>query len=439
MDGSVDERETGDLQAAGLYRRRVVDDELDALMSGVAAIELRGARGVGKTATARMRAASVFELDRPAVREVVRASPDVLTAGPFPVLVDEWQRMPESWDVVRRAVDADRTPGRFLLTGSASPRNPPTHTGALRIISLRMRPMTMPERGFEQPTVSLTSLLTGQRDAVSGTTAMRAPDYAREILRSGFPGLQGASERVVRAELDGYIDHVVTNDFDDSGVPIRNRAALRRWLSAYAAAASSTTSYEKIRDAATSGHAEKPAKTTVLRYIDVLESLWLVEPVPAWIPGTNELSRLTHGPRHQLVDPALVARLRGTTFDDLVRGQEAGPLAPAHTSLFGALFESLVTLSVRVFAQAAEASVAHFRSFGGEREVDLIVGGPGGRVVALEAKLAEAPDDHDVRHLVWIRDQLPERVADTAIVTTGSRAYRRPDGVAVVPLALLGP
>lgn len=420
------------------YRRRIVDDELDALMPGIAAIEINGARGVGKTATARMRAVSVFELDRPATRDVLRADLDRMVEGPYPVLVDEWQRMPESWDRVRRAVDADRSPGRFILTGSASPHTPPTHTGALRIVSVRMRPMTLPERGVAQPTVSLAGLLSGRRAEVAGVTPLRAEDYAREILASGFPGLRGASERIGRAELDSYIEHVINDDFDDMGQAVRNRAALRRWLAAYAAAVSSTTSYEKIRDAATAGSAKKPAKTTVLRYLDVLEAMWLIEPVLAWVPGANELSRLTMAPKHQFADPALAARLRGATFEDLVRGAAAGPLATRHTSLFGALFESLVTLSVRVFAQAAEAPVSHFRSFGGEREVDLIVGGSAGRILAIEAKLTEAVNDADVRHLLWLRGQVPDRVIDTVIVTTGPEAYRRADGVAVVPLGLLG-
>ena len=423
---------------ASPYLRRVVDAELDALMTGIAALEITGARGVGKTETARRRAASAFELDREAVRDALRGDLDRLVAGPYPVLVDEWQRMPETWDRVRRAVDADRSPGRFLLTGSASPRTPPTHTGAMRIVSLRMRPMTLPERGIERPTVSLAELLSGRQAPVSGVTSLRAADYAHEILASGFPGLRGASGRVARAQLDSYLEHAVNNDFDDFGQAVRNRAALRRWLTAYAAAVSSTTSYEKIRDAATAGHAEKPARTTVLRYIDVLESVWLAEPVPAWIPGGTELSRLTQAPRHQLVDPALAARLRGATVDDLVRGAPAGSLAPGHTTLFGALFESLVTLSVRVFAQASEASVSHFRSFGGEREIDLIVSGPGGRIVAIEAKLAQAVTDDDVRHLVWLKRQLRDGVLDMAIITTGQEAYRRADGVAVIPLALLG-
>ena len=421
------------------YRRRVIDDELDALMTGVAAIEINGPRAVGKTSTTRARAATVFALDEPQVRAIVANDPDRIVAGPHPVLIDEWQRMPQTWDIVRRAVDADRSPGRFLLTGSASPRNPPTHTGAGRIVSLAMRPMTLAERGVGAPTVSLAGLLSGRRERLDGSTDVAADQYAHEILASGFPGLRDLPDRAVRAELDGYITRVIDRDLEDAGQPVRNRAALRRWLAAYAAAISSSTSHEKIRDAASAGRTDKPAKTTILRYLDILEGIWLIEPVPGWRPTSNRLSRLTLAPKHQLADPALAARLRRATMDALVRGGAAGPLAPRHTTLFGALFEALVTLNVRVYAQAAEASVSHFRDFGGAHEVDLIVEGANQRVLAIEVKLAVDVDDDDVRHLVWLRDRIGEDLLDAIVVTTGREAYRRRDGIGVVPAALLGP
>lgn len=428
MDGSV-----------GPYLRRVVDGELDGLLDGLAAVELNGAHGVGKTSTARARARTVFELDLPDVREIVASDTARVTHGPFPVLIDEWQRIPATWDRVRRAVDADRTPGRFLLTGSASPRTPPSHSGAGRIVSVRMRPMTLSERGVDRPTVSLAAILRGDRPAIDGATDVSLERYAREIICSGFPGLRTLPERQLRRALDGYLQRVTDDEYDLATGVVRDRVALRRWMAAYAAAVSSATSYEKIRDAATAGHGEKPAKTTVLRYLDILESMWLIEPIPAWAPIGSDLNRMTLAPKHQLVDPALAARLRNLSMDDLLRGRPAGPLAARHASVFGALFESLVTLSVLVYAQAAEGRVSHFRTFGGEHEVDLIVEGAASRVVAIEVKLAETVGDSDVRHLVWLRERIGDRLLDAVIVTTGRYAYRRKDGIAVVPAALLGP
>lgn len=431
-------RDAGPLRVAA-YRHRVLDDELDELLASVAAVEITGARGVGKTSTAAARAATVLALDDPGTRAILAADPDRLIAGPFPVLIDEWQRVPETWDRVRRAVDADPSPGRFLLTRSASPRTPPTHTGAGRVVSIKMRPMTLTERGVEVPTISLRTLLDGRRGPLGGSTAVAADRYATEIVASGFPGWRGLTERAIRSQLASYVDRVLDHDVGEVGERIRNPATLRRWITAYAAAVSSPTSYEKIRDAATAGHGEKPAKTTVLRFLDALERLWLVEPVPGWKPALDDLGRLTIGPKHQLVDPALAAELRHVSMATLMGGTAAGPLAPGHTTLFGALFESLVTLGVRVYAQAAEGRVYHYREQGGKREVDLIVEGDDRRALAIEVKLEAVVRDDDVRHLRWLGDRIGPRLLDAIIVTTGREAYRRPDGIGVVPAALLGP
>ncbi|HLB45306.1 MAG TPA: DUF4143 domain-containing protein [Candidatus Limnocylindrales bacterium] len=302
-----------------------------------------------------------------------------------------------------------------------------------------MRPLSLAERQLARPAVSLADLLSGDRQPISGDTDFSADQYAHEILASGFPGLRGLADRIVRAQLDNYIEHVIDRDFSNQGHPVRNRAVLRRWLQAYAAAASSTASYEKIRDAATAGSSGKPAKTTVREYLDVLESIWLIEPVPAWKPAVNELSRLALSPKHQLVDPALAGRLMRATSAALLAGQGPGALNRRHSTLFGALFEAQLTLDVRVYAQLAEASVFHFRDRDGLREIDLIVEGHDQGVVALEVKLAATANDDDVRHLIWLRDRIGDRFRDGAIVTTGRHAYRRRDGIAVVPAALLGP
>jgi hypothetical protein len=243
----------------------------------------------------------------------------------------------------------------------------------------------------------------------------------------------------VRAELDGYIELALDRDIEESGRTIRRRETLRRWLRAYAAASSQTTSLEKIRDAASTMSEGAPTRATVGRYLEALQATWLIEPLPGWVPTPNELRRLTTGPRHQVVDPAIAARLLGLSADALLAGSSAGPFTARASTAFGALFESLVTLDVRVYAQASEARVYHLRTKGGEHEVDLIVEGLARRVVAIEVKLASTVDDADVRHLRWLREQLGPDLLDAAIVTTGPYAYRRPDGIAVIPAALLGP
>ena len=421
------------------YRRRIVDDELDALMNDLAAISIDGAKGVGKTATALQRAATVFSLDNPATLEIVRAGPDRLVSGTAPTLVDEWQRFPASWDVVRRAVDAHPAPGRFLLTGSASPQSPATHSGAGRIVGTRMRPLTLPERGRTTPTVALTDLLTGSRPAIEGASTMSLGDYVEEIVRGGFPGINATSDRAQRAALGGYTERIVDRDFPEAGLAVRNPALLRRWLAAYAAATATNASYEAIRDASTSGSGDKPAKTTTIPYRDTLTRIWISDPVPAWTPGRNHPRRLTQGPKHHLADPALAVVLTGLTVDDLIEGRAPDRAVPRDGTFLGALFESLMALELRVFAQAAEAAVAHLRTERGEREIDFIVTGRNRRVVAIEVKLSETVDDRDVRHLRWLAEQVGDELADAVVITTGPQAYRRADGIAVVPAALLGP
>jgi hypothetical protein len=422
----------------GRYTRRIVDDELDELIAGLPAISLEGPKAVGKTATALQRAATVYRLDDDAERSIAQADLSRLIRGERPVLIDEWQRLPEVFDRVRRAVDESALPGSFLLTGSASPTDPPTHSGAGRIVQVRLRPMTLAERGLDTPTVSFQALLEGERPHIEGQTGVDLEDYVKEILASGFPGLRGLSERLARAQLDGYIDRIIDRDFDELGRKVRRPGILRSWMQAYAAATSTTTSYEKIRDAATSGHGDKPSRATTQPYRDVLERLWVLDPVPAWLPTRSQLARLSAPPKHHLADPALAARLLGADATTLLHpSRDAAPFTRDGT-LLGALFESLVTLCVRVYAQAAEARTSHLRTWSGDREIDLIVE-RGHRVLAIEAKLGQTPDERDVRHLNWLRGELGDELADAIIVTTGTTAYRRSDGIAVIPAALLGP
>ena len=422
------------------YLPRVVDAELDELLPALPAVALDGAKGVGKTVTARRRARTVHALDAPGAVELFEADPRRLVDGEPPVLLDEWQRVPASWDLVRRAVDDDPSPGRFLLTGSAATTAGGTHSGAGRIVRLRMRPMTLVERGVTEPTVSLRELLGGRRPPLEGSTAISLERYAEEICRSGFPGLRSLSDRALRAQLDGYLDRVMDRDLQEEvGQPVRTVGALRRWMAAYAAATATTAAYDVIRDAATPGERAKPAKATVQAYREALERLWILDPLPAWLPTSNHLRRLGSAPRHHLADPALAARLLGVEAGALLQPGTQGPLTPRDATLLGQLFESLVSLDVRVFAQAAEARVGHLRTHGGEHEVDLIVERGDHRVLAIEVKLAHTVRDGDLRHLRWLQEQLGDVVLDTIVVTTGTDAYRRADGIGVVPAALLGP
>ena len=161
--------------------------------------------------------------------------------------------------------------------------------------------------------------------------------------------------------------------------------------------------------------------------------------MPAWLPTGNRFRRLAASPVHQLADPALATRLLGVDVDALIEGADVGPPIPRDGTLLGALFESLVTLSVRTYAQHNEARVSHLRTRAGEQEVDLIVERADGGIVALEVKASALVNDSDVRHLHWLAKRIGPLLKDAAVVTTGREAYRRRDGIGVIPAALLGP
>lgn len=421
----------------GNYRRRIIDDELDELFPSLAAISLDGPKGVGKTATGSRRAKAVVEFDHPASAEEFAADPGFLDRSEKPLLLDEWQRLPESWDLVRRAVDRNRSGGQFLLAGSAAPVHTPTHSGAARIVSLRMRPLSLAERAPHAATVSLSALLDGEA-AIDGESAWALPEYVHEIVASGFPGIRDLPPRARRLALDGYLTRIVERDMVEQGYRVRAPGSLRAWLRAYAEATSSTASYTTILDAATVGDSDKPSKPTTIAYRDVLSQLWLLDPVEAWQPFGVSLGRLGKMPKHHLADPALAARLMDLDESVLLSVQGHKMLGPQQGAALGRLFESLATLSLQSYAQAADAQLRHFRDQPGTHEVDLIVEGCG-RVVAFEVKLSAAVSDGDVKHLNWLNERLGNRLADRVVLTTGARAYRRRDGVAVVPLALLGP
>jgi len=419
------------------YIPRIVDGELTSALRGLPAVCIEGPKGVGKTATASRVAGTVIRLDDPDEVALLDLNPSRLATSAKPVLLDEWQRWPRAWDLVRRSVDDGSGPGSFLLTGSATPREA-THSGAGRIVRLRMRPMTMDERGLEPPAVSFAELLSGVRPTVGGTSVLTLDDYASEITKSGFPGIRGTPDSHRRLALDGYLQHIVEHDFAELGHVVRRPAALNAWLTAYAAVTGTTASYETILDAATAGVADKPARSTSIAYRDTLARMWLLDEVPGWLPGNRTVTALTQASKHFLADPALAARLLGVGPDRLVRESNPGKITVGDGVLLGRLFENLVALTIHVHAQSGGARVAHLRTKGGEHEVDFIVERDDGKVMAAEAKLSKVPSDRDAVHLAWLASQIGGALVDAVIVTAGTHAYRRPDGIAVVPLGLLG-
>ena len=245
---------------------------------------------------------------------------------------------------------------RFLLTGSVPPVDAALHSGAGRIISLRMRPLSLAERRVEQPTVSVEDLLDDRLADIDGDTDLDIPGYVHEIVSSGFPGIRPLAVRLQRAQLDDATSSESSNEtFPRQDLRSAGRAA---GVDGRIAAATATmTSYEKILRATLGGVDNPPTKVTALGYRDVLASLWMLDPVPAWLPSSRRVHPLGQAPKHHLADPALAARLLGLTADRLLR-EPVGTFA-GEGPVLGRLFESLVTTSLQTYAQRAQARVSH--------------------------------------------------------------------------------
>lgn len=413
------------------YLPRYLDEELRELFTQLPAIAIDGAKGVGKTETAQRWVEHVLALDNPEVRQLIAADTVNQLTKYATTCIDEWQKYPPVWDAVRRLVD-QQTPNRFLLTGSATPvSGVDTHSGAGRIASLRLRPLSLAERPSTSPSVFISRLFLGDAE-ISGETNFGLPDYAKAICETGMPQIFRASPRARRILIDGYIQRIIDHDIPEQGVLMRKPQNLRAWMSAYAAASSTTASYSAILDAASPGEPDKPAKSTTQNIRELLTQLRILDPVPGWTPTGTSLKRLTFGPKHQLFDPGIAAALTGTTPETLLSGN------PGSMETFGQLFEALATLTVRAAGQAAEAKCYHLRTRAGEHEIDLILERYDGKVIAFEVKLATTVSENDLKHLHWLGEQIGKRLVERIVITTGQFAFRRPDGIAIVPLALLG-
>jgi uncharacterized protein len=183
-----------------------------------------------------------------------------------------------------------------------------------------MRPMSLAERQLEEPTVSLRDLLSGVTPTIEGSSRLSLPEYVEEIVASGFPGIRHLPEVARTAQLNNNLDRLADVEFVEQCHRVSRPAVLRSWMEAYAAASSTTASYNAILDAATPGQSQKPSRGSTETYRNMLGKLFLLDPVPGWMPATNALSRLGQAPKHHLADPALAARLLGVTARSLLSG-----------------------------------------------------------------------------------------------------------------------
>ncbi|GAB3740821.1 DUF4143 domain-containing protein [Microlunatus parietis] len=396
------------------------------------AVLIEGVKGCGKTATARQIAASEVLLDSdPSAAMAVDLDPRLVLNGDSPRLLDEWQRAPRIWDAVRRAVDDRRLTGQFVLTGSATPSDDvPRHSGAGRFGIVQMRTMTLAEKQATTPTVSVGGLLAGDTPPPD-RSSLEVRDYLHHLAVGGWPGLVGADETTARTFLDGYLDMIIEHDIAEvSGSP-RNPRLVGRFLHAYAQLISQPATISTIVRRARDDVDEDtraPSRYVADPYLDALRRMKIIDEVPAWEPAVRSSKRLTMTPKRQLGDPSLAA--------SLLQMSPARMLTDLETT--GFLFESLVGHDLRTYAEAAGASLFHYREHDARLEVDFVLETRDGDWVGIEVKMGESELDKAAASLTRLAERVARQPKALAVITAGSLAYTRDDGVHVVPLGCLG-
>lgn len=416
------------------YLPRIVDSELSDRLQGAGAVVIEGPRACGKTSTARRLAASEALLDTDGnARRMVDADPSAALAGAIPRLFDEWQVAPSIWNHVRRAVDDRSEPGQFILTGSAVPADDVTrHTGAGRFSRLRMRPMSLFELGISSGDSSLGELLDGNRPPAK-PSALTVSSVAEVLSVGGWPGnLDAPIERNLRTNRD-YLEEIRRVDLPRVDGKARDPVRVGRLLRSLARNVATPVSVSRL--ASDAGGSDRALKAdTAADYLDALERLMVVENQPAWSPHLRSRTALRTTPVRHFTDPSLaVAALKATPARLM-----------ADLRFLGFLFESLVVRDLRIYAQAADAEVFHYREKDG-LEVDAIVDAGDGRWAAFEVKLGDRWVDAGVASLLRLRDRLRgnrdgySEPSALCVIVPGGGGYRMENGVSVVPVGALGP
>jgi predicted AAA+ superfamily ATPase len=408
-----------------LYVPRIVDALLDELLVSFRAISLVGPRAAGKTTTAVRRGGTVLRLDQPEVRQSVAASPDAMLAGLLPpVILDEWQEVPELLGAVKRSVDSDPAPGRFILTGSVRAElENRVWPGTGRLLQVPMYGMSVRE-------VIGNAAMTPFIDRVisSGAAAVSAPDdplsirdYLDLMLAGSFPEPSLRIPVTARRRwFAGYIEQMITRDVP-AVAPRRDPELLRRYLSVLAVNTAGIAAESTLWTAA--GINAKTAQA----YQSLFQRMFVLDLVPAWF--SNRVKRLVKAPKRYLVDPALVAAVLGLGRDAILYGPD----------MMGRLLDTFVAAQLRAELAASSNGprLYHLRDEQGRREVDLLIGTAGGQLIGIEVKAAAAVSASDARHLAWLRDETGDAFAAGIILHTGPHVFPVSDRITAAPISAL--
>ncbi len=413
------------------YLTRFADAELTDRLRATGAVLIEGPRGCGKTQTALQAARSAVRLDRdPAARAAGALDPSLLLAGEHPRLIDEWQLVPDVWNEVRGDVDDHPgEPGRFILAGSAVPADDATrHTGSLRFTRLRMRPMSLAESGHSSGDVSLAALFAGgEARATDPGLDIRA--IAERIVIGGWPALIRRDPADAMLATQGYLDETRLVDLERLDGVRRDPENVARVLRSLARNTATEAADQTIaRDVA---GADGPIdRHTVANYVKALARVFVVEDLPAWSPALRSRGILRSSETRHFVDPSVAAAALGASPERLLQDPET----------LGLLFESLAVRDLRIYGQAIGASAFHYRENTG-LEADAILQRRDGSWAALEVKLGQKEIEHGADSLLRVAEHIDTdrhgAPAFLAVITGWGYAYRRDDGVFVIPIGAL--
>lgn len=412
------------------YMDRANDALLERLLRLMGGIVLEGPRACGKTSTGLHHAASSVRLDRPEARQLAELDPDAVLAGATPRLIDEWQLAPDLWNVIRHEIDTRQAPGQFILSGSAAPSDDvPRHSGAGRMIRVRMRPMALAESGRSSMQVSLSEL-----PNIARLSNVRSPltyrDLAGEAIRGGWPALIDMDTGSSREFTASYMSDIASTDIPLATGTRHDPSRVARLLSSIARTVATEAGAAKLA-ADISADGGSLDVNTVRNYLDALARIFVIEEQPAWSPSLRSRTRLRQQPRMHFTDPSLACAALRLTPERLAQDPE----------YFGQVFESMVVRDIRSYLSATGGSVFHYRD-GTNLEVDLILELADGGWAAIEVKLGASMVPEAEKNLLKLRDERIDTStlgdpAFLAIITGTEHGYTLPSGVHVIPLGAL--
>ena len=422
------------------YRPRIVDHQIERYLTLFGAIEVSGTKWCGKTWSSLAHGKSVTYVDRGSNLAIAQADPSYPLAGEKPHVIDEWQRVPAIWDTVRHAVDdSGSTPGGWILTGSSTPHRDETgHSGAGRIGRIRMHPMTLSESGESTGEVGLSALFEGRFSACQCPTGIS--ELAEIVARGGWPATITRHSKDSRPVVRDYLGSIHTQS-----IPLMDGNELvsrRLCLSLARNLGQLVTNTTLARDVFALDTGDTPTDSQVKevsRHLDLLSRAYLVDEIPGWAPASRSPKRMRLKPRRYFADPSLAVSLLGLSAERLLQDWQT----------FGLVYENLCMRDLDVYARAlGDASTNPVRYYhdDSDLEVDAVIERENGRWGAFEIKLSGEKVDEGAENLMRLRNKLmrdplgrtPEPSFLAVLVGVGEAAYRRPDGVYVIPIRSLG-